>query len=109
MQETCIASLGSALKLLAQIYQGSTPSGPRSFTPMIPLLGHLLAPATELASGAYLPAADLTQPGGGRALDIVLAGEAAAALAAAGSSAFLHYVLGTALHLLLDRCSPCAS
>ena len=109
MQETCIGSLGHGFKLLAQIHQGSTPSGPRSFTPMIPLLRGLLAPATELASGAYLPAPDLTQPGSGRALDVVLAEEAAAALAAAGSSAFLHYVLGTSLHLLLDRCSLLAS
>ena len=109
VQETCIGSLGPAFKLLAQLHQGSTPSGPRSFAPMIPLLRGLLAPATELASGAYLPAADLAQPGSGRALDVVLAEEAAAALAAAGSGAFLHYVLGTNLHLLLDRCSLVAS
>lgn len=67
------------------------------------MLRSALAPTIENATGIYLPADSVLQPGMGKAVDVVLAEAVAGALGGMKSMRLLHYILGTSLHFTLLR------
>lgn len=88
--------------MLDALFQSSTVAAWQAPSGGVQLLRSFLAPACETASAAYLAADDMALPGRGKALDVVTTEEVAAALASA-SPPFLHFILGTHVHHLLER------
>jgi len=100
-QRTSLSSLTGAFRLVAREFDGLGRGEWPHFQTGVDLLASLLAAAVEYATGGWLPAQEGQPFGGGRALDVVLAELVSAGMATVSPS-FLHYILGTSCHFLLE-------
>ena len=91
------------MNLAADLFESCGMTAWQKCEPAVLMLRAALAPAIENASGVYLPADSVLQPGLGKAVDVVLAEAVAGGLGGMPSMRLLHYILGTSLHFTLIR------
>lgn len=101
MQDTCLSCIPEVLTTVGQLFDVHAASSWQNNEPAISLLRAVIAPAVENASASFLAPETLSQPGIGKALDIILAEAVAGGLGNIPLKRYLHFVLGTCIHFTL--------